>query len=315
MTLVTRMTLQLSIALPLLALSAASGATESDTSAPVNQEPNYCRINDVIGAKVSMMPGAKAIDEARKDNETAGHPIGKVSELLIDSRTGKTEWAVVSFDKTLGFGGKSVAIPCDQMTWDNPNDQFVIEQNEDQLKALPAFDCADAKKNGLDLSIATLTSHWPKSDVQNSADRSSETRPSIVIDGKHFECAKPQLVLASDLSTNAVYANSEKFGSAAGGLIDRSTRSVVCLFVSRGGTLGVGDTQYLIPFQALRMHGGDGGNAMVYACLRSVKDLEAGVKYVKPANGAVDPEAMRRANEMFVADMPKSDKAKAKAKL
>lgn len=291
------------LATPLLAFSAIA-----PTKKPL-LAPDYCTFGNVIGAKVSMLPGQKAVNEAKKENELAGRPIGNVTDLLVDCCTGQTQWAVVAFDKTLGFGGKSVAIPCDQLRWNLKNECFDLEQTDDQLKALPAFDCADAKKNGLDLTVGSLTSYWPNTEVSIAADRTSQKRPSITIDGKHFDCAKPQLVLATDISKNAVYANSEKFGTAAGGLIDRANRSVAFLIVSHGGTLGVGATEYLIPFYALCMHGGDDGKDQIYSVLRSVKELEAGVTYKKPKTGAVDPESVRRANELFAAEAPKSPAA------
>jgi len=292
------------LATPLLAFAAG---TDKGGNAPKKPQlaPDYCTFSDVIGAKVSMLPGQKAVNEAKKENELAGRPIGKVTELLVDCCTGSTQWAVVAFDKTLGFGGKSVAVPCDQLRWNTTNECFDLEQSEDQLKALPAFDCADAKKNGLDLSVATLTKHWPNTEVSVAADRSTQKRPSITIDGKHFDCAKPQLILATEITKTPVYANSEKFGAATGGLLDRANRNVAFLIVSHGGTLGVGAAEYLIPFYAMCMHNGEEGKDQVYSVLRSVKELEAGVRYEKPKNGAADPEAIKRACEMFAAEAPK----------
>jgi PRC-barrel domain len=282
---------------------AAAPVTTVEEKAPL---PEYCTLGSVIGAQVSMLPGAQAAGEAKKDQEVAARPIGKVTDLLIDSGSGESRWSVVSFDTTLGFGGKSVAIPCDQLRWNKIENRFDIEQTEDHLKKLPTFDCADAKKRGFELSVASLVEHWPNSAVGAKEDFAAQQRPSITIDGKRFDCAKPQLMLATDIVGNAVYANSEKFGTVSGGLIDHATHAIGYFMVSRGGTLGVGGAEYIIPFYAMCTHGGNDGTDMVYSCLHSVKDLEAGVRYVKPADGAVDVEALRRANEVFAADAPKT---------
>lgn len=303
-----------------LSIAASPMATSEDDVKKV-ATPEYCTLGSLLGAKVSMLPGAQAKHDANKEQEVAARPIGKVTDILLESDTGHSRWAVVSFDTTLGFGGKSVAIPCDQLRWNAPDDRFDLSQSEDHLKQLPAFDTDDAKKQGFELSVASLSKHWPDSkfhandgknnangdndDEKNNEPKPNQQRPSITIDGKRFDCSKPQLVLATDIMDNAVYANSEKFGTVTGGLIDHDTHAIDFLIVSRGGTLGVGAAEYLIPFYALCTHGGNDGTEMVYSCLHSAKELEAGVRYIKPENGAVDSEAVRRAHELFAKDAPK----------
>ena len=288
-----------------LAVAATDDKQGKDQAKPAEMSPDYATLGSVVGAKVSMLPGEKAKNEAKKENESAAKPIGKVTDILLDCCSGEVRWAVVEFDKTLGFGGKSVAIPCDQLRWNTVEESFDLSQTDEQLKALPKFDRADAKKNGLDLSVATLAPYWPNTKVRDVPDRSKEAPPTIEIDGKKFECAKPQLVLASDVTGDALYANSEKFGTVSSGIVDRANRKLAFLIVKHGGTLGVGETEFLIPFYAACARGGEHGTEMVYTCLRSVKELEAGVMYKKPENGAVDAEAVRRAHELFAAEAPK----------
>lgn len=281
---------------------AASPMIDEKTPKPV---PEYCTLGSVLGANVSMRPGDQAVHDAAKKNETAARPVGKVADLLIDSGSGQARWVVVAFDKTLGFGGKSVAIPCGQLHWNVAEDRFDLDQSDDKLKELPAFDCADAKKHGLEISVASLAKHWPAETARPVDDGKNQQRPSITIDGKKFDCAKPGLVLVTDIMNDAVYANSEKFGTVTGGLIDHESNRIDFLIVSRGGTLGIGAAEYLIPYYAVCTHGGNDGTDTVYSCLHSVKELEAGVRYLKPEKGAVDAEAVRRTNEAFAADSPK----------
>ena len=299
---------------PVMTLAAAGDGKDSDSARKPSQASECRRISDVIGAKVSMLPGAKAVHEAAKDEKAADRPVGKITDLLMDCCSGKTKWAVVAFDKTLGFGGKTVAVPCDQLIWDAPAETFNLDQTDDQLKALPTFNCDDAKKNGLDLSVASLATYWPEAATSKNHkddDKSDESKkaPTLTVDGKQFECAKPHLVTAKDVLHTAIYANSEKFGVVADGLIDHSKHGVAFVIVSHGGTLGVGDQQYLIPYYALCMHTGDAGT-QVYSVNHTTKELEAGVRYQKPKEGAVDAEAIRRADEMFAADAPQHKTAK-----
>ncbi len=276
-------------------------------------------LSDVVGAKVAMLPGVKEQNKAAKKNENPEHPVGKIGEILLDCCSGRTQWAVVTFDKTLGFGGKTVAVPCDELHWDATNERFDLDQTDDQLKALPSFDVDDAKKNGLDLTVATLSPFWPNSATSHRNDDTADgkqkdvdmTKPSkITVDGKEFECAKPHLITSKELRNTAVYADSEKFGVIGDALVLRTDPSVAFLIVSRGGTLGVGDSQYLIPYYAACLHAGGDSKEMVYGVHRSLKELEAGVHYEKPKYGCVDAEAITRTNEMFAKDRldPRSGK-------
>lgn len=302
------------ITAPALAIAATGDGKDKYSERKPTQATDCCRLSDVVGAKVSMMPGAKAVNEAAKEASSPDRPVGKITDVLLDCCSGTTKWAVVSFDKTLGFGGKTVAVPCDQLSWNKLNECFDLEQTDDQLKALPTFNCDDAKKNGLDLSVASLATYWPSSATSRKNDNDKNDEPKkadkLVVDGKQFECAAPHLVTAKDMMHTAVYAGSEKFGVIADGLVDHANHGVAFVIVSHGGTLGVGDQQYLIPYYALCMHSGDQGKEQVYSVNHTTKELEAGVRYQKPKDCAVDAEAIRRADEMFTADLPQHKTAK-----
>jgi len=186
--------------------------------------PDYCKLSDVIGAKVSIAPSAEAVDQATKEGEIAKRPTGKVANVLLDGCNGSECWAVISFDKTLGFGGKTVAVPWDQLNWNRDHKCFDLVQSDDQLRALPSFDVEVARKAGFDRSCAELKEFWPSSHVDPHHARSSASQdrdlaehprqaedvradnangspecPALNVGGKALPCASPQLILAGDL--------------------------------------------------------------------------------------------------------------------
>lgn len=305
------------LAIPTLCLASAGDTAHAGLNPKPEQVKDYSLLGDVLGARVSMRAGDAATREATKERETAARPNGKITDLLVDCCTGETQWAVVTFDKTLGFGGKTVAMPCDQLRWNVANQCFDMDQSDEQLKALPSFDCADAKKRGIDLTVSELTTHWPTAVIRaeaspaqngaarNAAELSKQTCPTLVVDGQSFERSRPQLVIATDLDDDTVYANGEKFGSISECIVDRANHKIALVVVSHGGTLGANQTDYLFPFHALCMHGGNDGKDRMYASSRTTRELENGVKYEKPKQGAVDSDAVRRAFEMFPPLAPK----------
>lgn len=288
---------------PLLGVARAG----DDASTPLSRAPDYCALGTVVGAKVSMAPSPDAVAEATKEGDVAERPTGKIDDLLIDCCDGSLSWAVVTFDKTLGVGGKTVAIPVDQLGW-NPKDEcFDLHQTVEQLKALPKFDVDGAKGHGLDASCSDLVTLWPDSRVgaHVGAHRADARGPAlcepIEVDGKQCPAAKPQLRLASELQGATIYARGEKFGKVETCILDRANRSVRYLVVRHGGTLGVGTTDRLIPVLAVNLHQHEG--EYIHSVNRSPKELENAVKYEKPEEGILDLAAAARANEMFATDI------------
>lgn len=308
-------TLVLSVCAPVV-VAGPNSALDTDSSRSP-RTPDYCVLSDIVGAKVTMHPGAKAIAEATKDAETADRPKGKIDDVMIDTCTGETAWAVVSFDEFLGLGGKTVVVPCDLLAWNKSKECFDLAQSDDQLKALPEFDADDARKDGLDASLAAYTAHWPdavydhrheRAEKQDSDTTKREIRtpgsddvkkscPMFMIDERPCSCAKPQFVFANDIDEATVHARDGEFGKVTTNLIDRANRRVALLAVTHGGTLGVGGDEILVPFDRLCLHENEKGRA--YCTGHTVKSLEAGVRYEKPENGVIDPAAASRAKAFF----------------
>jgi sporulation protein YlmC with PRC-barrel domain len=66
--------------------------------------------------------------------------LGDVKEVVIDPRTGRVAYAVVSFGGFLGMGEKLFAIPFCSFKYDITKNEYVLDVSKERLKAAPGFD-------------------------------------------------------------------------------------------------------------------------------------------------------------------------------
>jgi len=69
-----------------------------------------------------------------------GQDIGKVSDLMINLRTGKVEYAVLDFGGFLGIGNKLFAVPYGAFAVDTKDDEMVLDVDKEYLEKAPGFD-------------------------------------------------------------------------------------------------------------------------------------------------------------------------------
>ena len=80
--------------------------------------------------------------------------LGDIKEIMLDMRSGRVNYAVLSFGGFLGLGDKLFAVPWDALTLDTKNKRFVLNVEKDQLMDAPGFD-KDKWPNMADQSWAT----------------------------------------------------------------------------------------------------------------------------------------------------------------
>ena len=68
--------------------------------------------------------------------------LGDIKEIMLDMRSGKVGYAVLSFGGFLGMGEKLFAVPWNALTLDTKNKRFVLNVEKDRLKDAPGFDKA-----------------------------------------------------------------------------------------------------------------------------------------------------------------------------
>lgn len=66
--------------------------------------------------------------------------LGDVKELMLDMRSGKVAYAVLSFGGFLGMGEKLFAVPWAALTLDTENKRFTLNVSKERLESAPGFD-------------------------------------------------------------------------------------------------------------------------------------------------------------------------------
>lgn len=78
--------------------------------------------------------------DVRRSN---GDRIGSIDRLMIDKRSGKVAYAVMSFGGFLGLGESRCPIPWDSLTYNQDLDAYELNIGEDHLKGAPEYSDSD----------------------------------------------------------------------------------------------------------------------------------------------------------------------------
>jgi hypothetical protein len=66
--------------------------------------------------------------------------LGTIKEIMLDMRTGRVSYAVLSFGGFMGMGDKLFAVPWDALRLDTENKRFVLDVTRARLEGAPGFD-------------------------------------------------------------------------------------------------------------------------------------------------------------------------------
>ena len=69
-----------------------------------------------------------------------GEGLGDIKEIMLDMRSGKVGYAVLSFSPFFSMGEKLFAVPWNALTLDTENKRFTLNVEKDRLKTAPGFD-------------------------------------------------------------------------------------------------------------------------------------------------------------------------------
>ena len=78
----------------------------------------------------------------RKTNvvNRAGEDLGKIEDLMIDTGSGRVQYAVLDFGGFLGIGDKLFAVPLEAFEVDTANERLTLDVSKDRLDSAPGFD-------------------------------------------------------------------------------------------------------------------------------------------------------------------------------
>lgn len=69
--------------------------------------------------------------------------LGDIKEIMLDMRTGKVAYAVLSFGGVFSIGEKLFAVPWNALTLDTVNKRFVLDVEKERFENAPGFDSDD----------------------------------------------------------------------------------------------------------------------------------------------------------------------------
>ena len=91
----------------------------------LDEVPGQLRAEEIIGSDIRNF-----------ENED----LGEIEDLLIETKEGKTSYAIVSHGGFLGLGDKQIAIPLQNLKVTEDKDVFVINASEEQIEEAPSFE-------------------------------------------------------------------------------------------------------------------------------------------------------------------------------
>jgi len=105
--------------------------------------------------KASSIIGTDVVNAERES-------LGDIKELVIDPRTGKLAYAVVSFGGFLGVGEKLFAIPFSAFEYNAAKNEYVLDVAKQRLQAAPGFDADHWPEMGDEKWNRDLSSYYDR---------------------------------------------------------------------------------------------------------------------------------------------------------
>src|SRR5262249_12484238 len=72
-----------------------------------------------------------------------GEDLGKIEDIMLDIRGGGIAYAIMSYGRVLGVGGKTVAVPWDAMRVSPRQRSFILDVDKASLEQAPALDLSN----------------------------------------------------------------------------------------------------------------------------------------------------------------------------
>lgn len=86
----------------------------------------------MIGIHRSLI-GMRVVNNERED-------LGKIEDVLLDTRNNRASYAILSFAGMLGLGDKHFALPWEALVFDPSQKLAIIDVEKERLKNAPGFD-------------------------------------------------------------------------------------------------------------------------------------------------------------------------------
>ena len=81
--------------------------------------------------------------EGTKVYDPSGEHIGSIERILVEKRSGKVSYAVLSFGGFLGIGNDHYPLPWSKLNYDESLGGYRVDVTKDQLEGAPKYDNDD----------------------------------------------------------------------------------------------------------------------------------------------------------------------------
>jgi hypothetical protein len=73
-----------------------------------------------------------------------GERLGSIHNFMVDKRSGKVEYAILSFGGFLGIGDSYHPLPWKALTYDTSEGGYVVDLDKDRLQGAPSYSGSEA---------------------------------------------------------------------------------------------------------------------------------------------------------------------------
>lgn len=264
---------------------------------------HYKALKDILGADVQLQASAEERAEAREDDEVAEGPTASLKDLILRTRDGHFEVAVVEFGGFIGIGDKTVALPASRLRWDAKEEVFFVNATEAELEKLPAFDLDAAREDGLDSQHAIICESWaaagfpkessPLAPANHAKDAKMPRRDAgdaVSFHADHvnilrdtgYSALPTQFLCASEFSDlDVATRNEDQSGEIACGIVNCNSRALEFAVVE-----GLNDEEYVLPLASFVLCESDDEPCLFLA--HPLSSLSTAVRYEAPEEGVLN---------------------------
>jgi sporulation protein YlmC with PRC-barrel domain len=93
-----------------------------------------------------------------------GEKLGSVYDVMLDKKSGRSEYAIMSFGGFLGMGEKYHPLPWHELAYEPSKGGFVINLDKAMLEDAPAYDSGDTTTWGDETWDARVTGYYGTSE-------------------------------------------------------------------------------------------------------------------------------------------------------
>lgn len=237
-------------------LLAAGAMAPLQNDKPQGDKPMPHAERQLPGSTPSTAPatcrkGSEVVGAKLRDAQYA--EIGKIEDLVVDSTTGRIDYAVISLD---GEAGKDrwFAVPFEKLGVPTPMNgadakaraekdmkaEFTLKVDRSKLETAKGF----PKDKWPDMSAPAWRTEIEKQfDVKSRGE--SPTGGDVIV---AHQAARLSKLLSEDLYTQT----GDKLGDVTEIAVDPHNSRVAFVVVSTGGFLGIGDTLHALPWDAVQ---------------------------------------------------------------